>query len=225
MPSTQQTGAFVACLIAATAVAQAQDADPIAAKAAICSTCHGDKGVPVRKEVPIIWGQHAGYIFLNLRDFQTGARKNEQMVPIVATLSSADMLALAQYFASKAWPNLEQPRAAADVTSHALAVAGSGQCASCHLSGLLGDSTNPRLAGQGIDYLRKTMRDFHDGSRQQSVDGGAVEDLHRQRYRGDGAIPRRAVAAQRPAISWSPEGTCSANCCARARSSTILAAA
>ena len=162
----RQTGAFVACLIAATAVAQAQRLPiPIAAKAAICSTCHGDKGVPVRKEVPIIWGQHAGYIFLNLRDFQTGARKNEQMVPIVATLSSADMLALAQYFASKAWPDLEQPRAAADVTSHALAVAGSGQCASCHLSGLLGDSTNPRLAGQGIDYLRKTMRDFHDGSR------------------------------------------------------------
>jgi cytochrome c553 len=166
MPSTYLTGALLTCAAFATVTAaQAQDADAIAAKAAICSTCHGKAGVPVRKDIPIIWGQHAGYIFLNLRDFQTGARKNEQMVPIMATLSSGDMLALAEYFASKAWPDLEQPRATAGVTTHATAVAGSGQCTSCHQGGFLGDSTNPRLAGQGTDYLRKTMRDFHDGTR------------------------------------------------------------
>lgn len=166
MSSACRTGALLACLgLAGIAVARAEDADAIAAKAAVCSTCHGDKGVPVRKEVPIIWGQHAGYIFLNLRDFQTGARKNEQMVPVIATLSSGDMLALAEYFAARPWPDLEQPRAAADVTAHASAVAGSGQCTSCHQGGFLGDSTNPRLAGQAIDYLRKTMRDFHDGTR------------------------------------------------------------
>ncbi len=139
--------------------------DAIADKAVVCSACHGENGVPVSKEIPIIWGQHAGYLFLNLRDFQSGARKNELMAPIIATLSSGNMLALAEYFEKKPWPDLEQPRAAADVTAHAGAVAGSGQCTSCHLSGFLGDSANPRLAGQSIDYLRKTMQDFHNGSR------------------------------------------------------------
>lgn len=165
-----QIGSLMASLMLAsatttTAIAQTQGTDSIADKAAVRSACHGDNGVPIRKEIPIIWGQHAGYIFLNLRDFQSGARKNELMAPVIATLSGSDMLAIAEYFEKKPWPDLEQPRAAADIASHAGAVAGSGQCTSCHLSGFLGDSANPRLAGQSIDYLRKTMQDFHDGTR------------------------------------------------------------
>jgi cytochrome c553 len=134
-------------------------------KAAVCSACHGANGVPVSKEIPIIWGQHAGYLFLNLRDMQSGARKNEQMEAIVKTLSRGDLLALGVYFESKPWPDLQQPRAAADVVARAEAVATSGQCPQCHLGGYAGDSTNPRLAGQSSEYLRKTMRDFHNGTR------------------------------------------------------------
>lgn len=155
----------LSCAIATTAVAQNAGTDSIADKAAVCNACHGVSGVPISKEIPIIWGQHAGYIFLNLRDFQSGARKSEVMAPIATTLSSSDMLALGEYFEKKPWPDLEQPRSQADVAARAAAVAASGQCTSCHLSGFLGDSANPRLAGQSNDYLDKTMRDFHDGSR------------------------------------------------------------
>jgi cytochrome c553 len=155
----------LACAIATTAIAQNAGTDPIADKAATCTACHGVNGVPISKEIPIIWGQHAGYIFLNLRDFQSGARKNEVMTPIVTTLSGSDMLALGEYFEKKPWPDLEQPPAGADVAARAAAVAASGQCTSCHLSEYLGDSVNPRLARQSIDYLGKTMRDFHDGTR------------------------------------------------------------
>jgi cytochrome c553 len=170
MPSKHRIDLFLAsgalaCSIATTAIAQNAGTDPIADKASACSACHGDSGVPISKEIPIIWGQHAGYIFLNLRDYQSGARKNEVMASIVTTLSSSDMLALGEYFEKKPWPDLEQPRAGADVAARAAAVAASGQCTSCHLSGFLGDSANPRLAGQSVDYLDKTMRDFHDGNR------------------------------------------------------------
>jgi cytochrome c553 len=170
MSSTHRIGPLIAslalaCAAATPAIAQTAGANTIADKAAVCSACHGGNGVPISKEIPIIWGQHAGYIFLNLRDFQSGARKNDAMAPIIATLSGSDMLALGEYFENKPWPDLEQPRAPADLAAHAAAVAGSGQCTACHLSGFLGDSANPRLAGQGIDYLRKTMHDFHDGTR------------------------------------------------------------
>ena len=87
------------------------------------------------------------------------------MAAIVATLSGGDMLALGEYFANKPWPDLGQPRAPADVATHAEATAGSGQCNACHLDKYQGDSGNPRLAGQRVDYLRKTMREFHDGTR------------------------------------------------------------
>jgi cytochrome c553 len=159
------TSLMLAGGVAATAMAQMAGVGSIDNKAAACSTCHGSNGVPVSKEIPIIWGQHAGYIFLNLRDIQTGARKNEQMEPIVKMLSRADMLALGEYFEKKPWPDLRQSRAAADVAVRAEAVAVSGQCTQCHLGGYLGDSTNPRLAGQNTEYLRKTMLDFHNGTR------------------------------------------------------------
>ena len=170
MPARRRIGSGVISLMIANAIgmsaaAQTTGTDPIADKAALCSGCHGDNGVPANDEIPVIWGQHAGYIFLNLRDYQTGARKNELMEPVVATLSRTDMLALGEYFEKKPWPNLGQARAPADIAVRAEAMAASGQCSQCHLGGFLGDSTNPRLAGQNIGYLRKTMSDFHTGIR------------------------------------------------------------
>lgn len=156
----------VSALVARQAPAQTGAADPIAQKAAaICSACHGANGIPISKDIPVIWGQHAGYIFVELHDFQTGARKNEQMAPIVKDLTRGDMLALGEYFEAKPWPDLNQPRAPADVTTDAQGIAASGQCPQCHLGGYLGASTTPRLAGQSIDYLRHTMLDFHTGTR------------------------------------------------------------
>ena len=38
--------------------------DVIEAKAKICATCHGEQGVPMQKAFPVIWGQNAGYLFL-----------------------------------------------------------------------------------------------------------------------------------------------------------------
>ena len=52
-------------------------ADDIAEKAKVCVACHGADGIPQLKTTPVIWGQNAGYMFLQLRDFQSGARKND----------------------------------------------------------------------------------------------------------------------------------------------------
>jgi cytochrome c553 len=65
MPSVTGTGAFAA--------------DPIEAKAKVCVTCHGENGVPQLKTTPVIWGQNAGYMFLQLRDFQSGALQKTMM--------------------------------------------------------------------------------------------------------------------------------------------------
>ena len=39
-------------------------ADTIDDKAALCASCHGEKGVPQEKITPIIWGQSVGYLYL-----------------------------------------------------------------------------------------------------------------------------------------------------------------
>jgi len=157
----------VAVLVALTAVPSPVAAQSIGEKAQICAACHGEKGVPNEQAfpVPVIWGQNLGYLFFQLRDFKSGARKNEQMGPIAETLEPGDLMPLAQYFSKKPWPNLEQPQPPDDVVAAAKRVNASVVCTSCHLEGFKGDSTQPRLAGQVRAYLQKTMTDFSTGAR------------------------------------------------------------
>jgi cytochrome c553 len=140
-------------------------ADPIEDKAKVCTACHGADGVPQLKTTPVIWGQNAGYLFLQLRDFQSGARKNELMSPVATTLAREDLLPLATYFSKLKWPNLQQPPAPQDVATKALATNASVGCTGCHLEHFQGDGSTARLAGQQHDYLLKTMTDFRARTR------------------------------------------------------------
>lgn len=140
-------------------------ADSVDDKAQICAGCHGENGIPQEKTTPIISGQNEGYLYIELRDFKSGARKNDIMSGIVADLSRDDMKALAKHFAGLKWPNIQQPSPPKDVTNKALTVIGSIGCTACHLEQFQGDGTTARLAGQQHDYLVKTMTDFRDRSR------------------------------------------------------------
>ena len=137
----------------------------IAEKVEVCATCHGQNGKPIDKTIPIIWGQQAGYIYIQLRDFKRGDRKNEIMQPIVSSFEREDMLAIAEYFAQKPWPDLGQPRSPKDVAQRALNAEHSVGCTSCHLDRFQGSGTTPRLAGQSREYLAKTMADFRTHAR------------------------------------------------------------
>src|SRR5712671_6781505 len=98
--------AMLAVLGATPGPALAQTIDE---KAQACAGCHGENGVPQQKTMPVIWGQQQGYLYLQLRDFKSGARKNDIMGPIAQALERDDMMALAAYFSQKPWPNLQQP--------------------------------------------------------------------------------------------------------------------
>jgi cytochrome c553 len=156
--------AALAMVLAGSAAAQTA-AQTIDQKAQLCAACHGESGTPQLQATPVIWGQQLGYLYIELRDFSSGARKNDQMSPIAASLQRDDMLALAQYFSQKPWPDLQQPRPAAAVAARALAAATAVVCTSCHQEGYKGEGTQPRLAGQHKDYLAQTMADFRDGKR------------------------------------------------------------
>jgi cytochrome c553 len=152
----------VAALISAATPAWA---DSIEEKATVCSACHGEKGLPLDPSIPIIWGQNEGYIYLQLRDFQKGARKDDRMTPIAQSLSKEDAQAFAAYFAGKPWPNTNTPRASKADEAAAMTAIKSVVCGSCHLEQFQGNSSIPRLAGQSHDYLAKTMTDFRSRTR------------------------------------------------------------
>ena len=140
-------------------------AQSIAEKVEVCAACHGENGKPTDKTIPIIWGQRAGYIYIQLRDFKRGDRKNEIMQPIVSSFEKEDMLAIAEYFAQKHWPDLGQPRSPKDVAQRALNAEHLVGCTSCHLDQFQGSGTTPRLAGQSREYLAKTIADFRTRAR------------------------------------------------------------
>ena len=141
------------------------NADSIEDKVQVCAGCHGESGKPIDKTIPVLWGQQNGYIYIQLRDFKRGDRKSEIMQPIASAFERDDMLAIAEYFSKKPWPDFGQPRASKDVSQRALTANGSIGCTGCHLDHFQGDSTVPRLAGQGRDYLAKTMADFRTRAR------------------------------------------------------------
>jgi cytochrome c553 len=132
---------------------------------AMCGACHGENGVPQEKATPVIWGQTEGYLYLQLRDYKRGDRKNDQMQPIAEQLERDDMFALAKYFAHKPWPRLGQPAAARETAVQAQRTNGSVGCTGCHLGEYQGDGTQPRLAGQSREYMQQTMLDFRSRTR------------------------------------------------------------
>jgi cytochrome c553 len=140
-------------------------ADAIDDKASVCTACHGEKGLPLDPSIPIIWGQNEGYLYLQLRDFQKGARKDDRMTPIAQSLSKEDAAALAAYFAGKPWAKTDAPAASKTDEANAMTAIKSVVCSSCHLEQFQGDSSVPRLAGQSHDYLAKTMTDFRTRAR------------------------------------------------------------
>ena len=140
-------------------------AESIEQKAEVCSVCHGMRGLPEDPTVPIIWGQNAGYLYLQFRDFQKGNRKDYRMTPIAQYVVKQDALALAEYFSAKPWPNINQPAASKADAAVAMTAIKSVVCTSCHLEQFQGDSSVPRIAGQERDYLTKTMTDFRTGAR------------------------------------------------------------
>jgi cytochrome c553 len=141
-------------IAAASGTAEAQD---IAEKAKLCATCHGEDGKPKEADTPIIWGQHTGYLYIELRDYKSGLRKNDKMSVIAADLSKEDMMAIAQYFSEKPWPRLDTSATDADAAAGER-IASAGVCKECHLDGYVGASTVPRISGQSPTYLETRKR-------------------------------------------------------------------
>ena len=140
-------------------------AQSIEEKAQVCASCHGTDGKPIDKMFPIIWGQKEGYLYIQLRDFKRGDRKSDIMQAIASSLERQDMLDIAEFLSQKPWPDLSQPRASKDVSERAVSANRSIGCTGCHLDHFQGDSTVPRLAGMGRDYLAKQMADFRSRAR------------------------------------------------------------
>ena len=141
----------------------AGDAAAGARAAAACAGCHGDKGTTSTATVPNLAGQDAGYFIEAMRAYKKGARSDDSMKGVAATIDEATMKNLAAYYAK------QQPlptKAKAPLNTAELVQ----RCDRCH--GLNGNSTDPHMpavAGQRADYHAKVLHAYRSGERKSSA--------------------------------------------------------
>jgi len=154
---------FAASVTAASVHARAQDA-AINDKVQLCASCHGPNGNSTDPQYPIIAGQTARYIYLELKDFKEGRRHDPQMEPMAKNLSSEDMLALADFYSK------QKPAPTGFKADGAKVAAGAKKadevlCTMCHSGGFTGQNEIPRVAGQHYAYIKKELTDFKTRAR------------------------------------------------------------
>ncbi len=141
-------------------------------KAGLCAGCHGENGLSQTENIPSLAGQPDQFIQWQLVFFRSGARKNEQMQPIVEQITNEDIRNLGAYFASLAPPTSSKPDDNPDLSQKGAQVAVGRRCASCHTDTFAGTKAVARIAGQREEYLLKALRDYKSGVR--SGGGGAA---------------------------------------------------
>ena len=145
-----------------------------------CNGCHGDNGVSQWTDMPSIAGIPEFVIVDALYIYQDEARPCAEseyrmgdtsraatsMCAVAAELSEDDIDALAAAYAEMGWTKAKQDfdadKAAAGKAIH------DSECDRCHSeAGTNADDEASMLGGQQMGYLRTTLAQYKDGSREQ----------------------------------------------------------
>ena len=163
------------------------------AKAANCSSCHGDGGNSMVATFPKLAGQHASYLVRQLKDFKDGERNAPMMGALAGALDDQAMEDIAAYYASKtisanlipvifsdddddeeedsAENNAEKVKGllslGADFYRNGNVKSHVSACIACHGPSGEGNkpSSFPSIHSQHSDYLIKALTDFKKGRR------------------------------------------------------------
>lgn len=161
----------VALAFVSTNTFAAGDAAKGKALSATCAACHGANGNSMVPNFPKLAGQGESYLFKQLKDFKSGARKDGLMAGIVAGLSEDDMANLSAHFSNQ----LATQGVASKTANIALGerlyrggdrARGITACIACHGAKGAGipSAGFPALASQHAAYTAKQLKDFRQVS-------------------------------------------------------------
>lgn len=143
--------------------------------AQICAACHNPDGNSALAANPKLAGQHADYLYKQLKNFKAdGGKPAERNSPVmggmVAALTDQDMKNVAAWYASQTQKG-EQAKAQAIEAAQKLYRAGDAArglpaCAACHGPAGAGiPAQYPRIGGQFAEYTETQLKAFRAGER------------------------------------------------------------
>jgi len=172
---------------------------------ASCASCHGATGISNIKDVPHLAGQRPGYLYLELRAYQSGARGDSTMGAVVKNLNDNALVKVAAYYASLD-PAQPTPTAGAKAVPSQVDPAQSGKVASAACAGCHGDAGvskmpgTPSLVGLDPKYLVAAMKAYKSGARKNDVMKSMVSAI------ADSDLSNIALyyALQKPGVPQTP---------------------
>jgi len=138
--------------------------------------------------MPLLEGQPAGYLYVQLKAYKDERRLDPTMTmpPSAANLSDVDMREISAFFATQTAPSVAYQVDSDRVASGRKKAAAFG-CENCHRNDPNATSAVPRLAGQALGYSIAQLHGFVIGKRAHgtgsnaapavSLNGVDIEDL------------------------------------------------
>ncbi len=169
--------ASCALLLGSVSAFAAGDAAAGKQKSATCAACHGADGNSTNAQYPKLAGQHASYLYKELKNFKQGKRVNVIMQGMVKSLSDKDMQDLAAYFSQQTIkPGVADPKLVAQgeqLYRGGDAKRGIPACSGCHGPAGRGNplARFPRLAGQHAEYVASQLKMFRSRQRANDPNG------------------------------------------------------
>lgn len=129
-----------------------------------CAMCHGLEGNSRLPSMPSFGGSSEKYFKYTMDAYKNGGRKSDLMKQFADNLTTEDINTLAEYYAQQEYKPAEQkfdPQLA-----HKGRELHNKYCAKCHdNNGRVDPHNYGILAGQGMPYLRLTIKEYLEGAR------------------------------------------------------------
>lgn len=136
----------------------------------LCAGCHGADGNSVEPIYPKLAGQQKIYLLREMKDYKSGKRANDIMVPLMTDVSEEVMAELADYYSKqKTKPGVVTMPKLLPV-GKTLYTKGNSKndvpaCESCHEPDGSGWTKFARVAGQHVEYTMGQFRLYASGKR------------------------------------------------------------
>ncbi len=143
---------------------------------AVCGACHGPDGNSPAAVNPKLAGQHADYLFKQMKNFKPAdgkqpERTNPIMNGMIAAFDEGQMRDLAAYFAAQTQKG-ETAKSRETIELGQKLYRGGDQakglpaCAGCHGPAGAGiPAQYPRIGGQYAEYIEAQLKSFREGTR------------------------------------------------------------